>query len=113
MDDLAIGQSVPFTVSVTDALIEPGNYYDVIGIDSPHDSRVSSVPYYLRVYIHPQLVDFTVPVTNTMGDAVPEARVSFEKVQGSAWVVDGEALPDANLTVVGTANEQALRRCHK
>lgn len=113
VDDLAIGQSVPFTVSVTDALIEPGNYYDVIGIDSPHDSRVSSVPYYLRVYIHPQLVDFTVPVTNTMGDAVPEARVSFEKVQGSAWVVDGEALPDANLTVVGTANEQALRRCHK
>lgn len=95
--DLAPGEAVTFTIEADNTSVIPsGNYYDIIGFHAPDDERVSARPFYLRVYAHPPLHSFTVPVTNTLNEAVPEAQVMMEKQNGSVWMVDGSTRPETH-----------------
>jgi hypothetical protein len=111
--DLDVGQSVTFTLQVVDAGQELGDYYDLILIDSPNDSRLGAQPFYLKVYVHPPLVTFTVPVTNTLGEPVPGARVAFTKAVTRRVLVDGQPGPgrlSPYFKGTGTADGSGLAR---
>lgn len=101
-DDLAPGTAVTLTIT---AVMTPGmltgNYYDIIGFDAPHDTRVSAQPFYLRVYAHPPLYSFSAPVTNTLHEAVPGAQVVLTKQSASVWVVDGISRPNTYFAQTG------------
>ncbi|MBX3057672.1 MAG: DUF11 domain-containing protein, partial [Anaerolineae bacterium] len=106
-DDLAPGAWVTFTV--TAALtpgVQIGNYYDIIGFEAPQDSRAASRPFYLRVYVHPELVTFNAAVTNTLENPVAGAQILLEKHDASVFSVDGENKPPQYFTRFATTNSE-------
>ncbi|MCP4424856.1 MAG: hypothetical protein GY803_10215, partial [Chloroflexi bacterium] len=104
--NIVVGGYVTFTVNITDNTLANGSYYDLIAIDS-NDPSVASEPFFLKVYVHPTLVDFTVPVINTMGDPVPGALVDFTKTSPSDVYVDGNLYPGHHDTYFQQASAAA------
>jgi RHS repeat-associated protein len=109
--DLGIGERVTFTITITETNQPVGDYYDLITISPNSDQTVSAQPFFLKVYVHPDLYTFTMPVTNTLNNPVPGAQVSFTKTVARVIMVDGEPGPphlDPYFSRISLANSNGV-----
>lgn len=103
--DLAIGESVTFTLSVVSTNQTIGNYYDLITINNPNYAQLG---FFLRIYVHPTLTDVSASITNDMSNAVPGAQVLLEKTTNHVVVVDGTAQSNDCFSQLRTADSNGV-----
>ena len=92
-DSIGIGETVTFTITATPSATT-ALYYDRLFIESPDDDRVSAKPFYLEIYVHPELVDVPVHIVNNVADDVSGAQLSFIKQDARPVFVDGIISPN-------------------
>lgn len=104
-DELAIGESVTVTFSVADTDQVVGIYYDPIIINSPDHTPLE---FFLQTYVHPELTNITILITNDLSNPVPGAQVRLEKVSDHVVVFDGVAQPNEYFTQLRVADSNGV-----